>query len=65
VLTKLAAELVDEATGRSHRSDAATGRTGGPAGNARLTAWPGLLLVLFLAELVTLLDVRGLISCMW
>lgn len=37
--------------------------TGGPAGNARLTAWIGLLLlVLFLAELVTLLDVHGLIS---
>jgi hypothetical protein len=63
VLPKLATELLDEATGRSHRSDAVTGRTGGPAGNARLTAWTGLLLlVLFLAELVTLLDVRGLIS---
>ncbi len=37
--------------------------TGGPAGNARLTAWTGLvLLVLLLAELVTLLDVRGLIT---
>ncbi|WP_138734092.1 hypothetical protein [Modestobacter excelsi] len=52
VLPKLATELVDEAAGRSHRSDAVTGRTGGPAGNARLTAWTGLLLlVLFLAEL--------------
>lgn len=39
------------------------GASGGPAGNARLTAWTGLvLLVLFVAELVTLLDVRGLIS---
>jgi hypothetical protein len=38
-------------------------RTGGPAGNARLTAWTGLLLlVLFLAELVTLLDVHGLVD---
>lgn len=37
--------------------------SGGPGGNARLTAWTGLvLLVLFLAELVTLLDVHGLIS---
>ena len=36
---------------------------GVPPGNARLTAWTGLvLLVLFLAELVTLLDVSGLIS---
>jgi hypothetical protein len=38
-------------------------RTGGPAGNAHLTAVVGLvLLVLFIAELVTLLDVNGLIS---
>jgi len=36
---------------------------GGPAGNAQLTAWLGLtLLVLFLAELVTLPNVRGLIT---
>jgi hypothetical protein len=39
------------------------GSSGGPAGNARLTAWTGLLLlVLFGAELVTLLDVRGWID---
>lgn len=37
--------------------------TGGPAGNALLTAWTGLvLLCLSLAELLTLIDVRGLIS---
>lgn len=37
--------------------------SGGPAGNARLTAWTGaLLLVLFLIELATLLDVTGLLS---
>jgi hypothetical protein len=52
-----------EALGRGHRTDPVLAGTGGPAGNARLTAWLGLvLLVLFLAELVTLLDVRGLIS---
>jgi hypothetical protein len=52
------------ATGRRHRDDPLEPRTGGPAGNARLTAWTGLLLlVLSLAELVTLLDVGGLISC--
>ena len=52
-----------EATGRSHRSDPHRPGSGGPAGNARLTAWTGLgLLALFLAELVTLLDIRGLIS---
>jgi hypothetical protein len=57
------ADVIDSATGRAHRNDPALARSGGPAGNAQLTAWMGLvLLVLFLAELVTLLDVRGLIS---
>ncbi len=51
------------ALGRAHRVDPVRPVSGGPAGNARLTAWTGLLLlVLFVAELVTLLDVRGLIS---
>src|SRR5438309_11249472 len=62
-LQRLGTELVDEAAGRSHRQDGVLPRTGGPAGNARLTAWTGVILfVLFVAELVTLLDVRGLIS---
>jgi hypothetical protein len=62
-LERAGAELLAEAGGRSHRVDPVLPRTGGPAGNARLTAWTGLLLlVLFLAELVTLLDVHGLIS---
>ena len=53
----------EAAIGRAHRADPVVGASGGPAGNARLTAWTGLvLLVLFVAELVTLLDVRGLIS---
>lgn len=56
-------DTVETATGRRHRSDPVHPTTGGPAGNAHLTAWTGLLLlVLFLAELVTLLDVHGLIS---
>jgi hypothetical protein len=59
----IAHETVAEAIGRHHRDDAVLPKTGGPAGNARLTAWTGLLLLaLFLAELVTLLDVRGLLS---
>jgi hypothetical protein len=59
----MAQQTLAEATGHTHRSDEATAPTGGPAGNARLTAWTGLvLLVLFGAELVTLLDVRGLIT---
>jgi hypothetical protein len=57
------AEAIETAIGRAHRSDPVLPRSGGPAGNASLTAWTGLLLlVLLLAELVTLLDVRGLIS---
>jgi hypothetical protein len=38
-------------------------RSGGPAGNTLLTAWTALvLLVLSVGELLTLFDVRGLIS---
>lgn len=56
-------EVAKVARGRGHRADPVLPGTGGPAGNAQLTAWLGLtLLVLFLAELVTLLDVRGLIT---
>jgi hypothetical protein len=62
-LQRIGTELVDEASGRSHRRDGVLPRTGGPAGNARLTAWTGVILfVLFVAEVVTLLDVHGLIS---
>jgi hypothetical protein len=62
-LTTIGTQTLAIALGRSHRSDPVVGETGGPAGNARLTAWTGLLLLLlFLAEGVTLLDVRGLIS---
>jgi hypothetical protein len=60
---RIGTDLVDEAVGRSHRRDGVLPRTGGPAGNARLTAWTGaILFVLFVAEVVTLLDVRGWIS---
>ncbi len=56
-------DVVASATGRLRREDPTLPRTGGPAGNAALTAWIGLaLLLLFLAELLTLLDVTGLIS---
>lgn len=59
----MAVELLAVASGREHRPDPVAPRTGGPAGNASLTAWTGLLLlVLIAAELVTLLDVQGLIS---
>jgi hypothetical protein len=59
----LTEHAIAEATGRAHRDDEALPGAGGPAGNARLTSWVGLvLLVLFGVELVTLLDVRGLMS---
>jgi hypothetical protein len=51
------------ATGRQRRFDPVLPTHGGPAGNARLTAWTGLLLlVLFLVELATLLNLNGLLS---
>lgn len=56
-------DSVAEALGQERRVDPVAAGSGGPAGNARLTAWTGLvLLALCLAELLTLLDVRGLIS---
>jgi hypothetical protein len=56
-------DVIDEAVGRRHRPDPVVGRTSGPAGNAQLTAWTGLLLlVLIVVELVTLIDVRGMLS---
>jgi hypothetical protein len=57
------ADALAEAAGRGGRDDPVLAGTGGPAGNAVLTAWTGLiLLVLGVAELLTLFDVRGLIS---
>jgi hypothetical protein len=52
-----------EVTGRGYRHDPVLPPTGGPAGNAVLTAWTGaLLLLLFLVELATLLDVHAFMS---
>jgi hypothetical protein len=56
-------QLLAEIRGHSPRSDEISPRSGGAAGNARLTAWTGLtLLALVLAELLTLLDTRGLLD---
>jgi hypothetical protein len=55
--------VVSEAAGRETRENPVLPDTGGPAGNSLLTAWTALvLLVLSMAELLTLFDVRGLIS---
>ncbi len=63
VLRAVAVDYVRQAAGLSHRRDAVVGSSGGPAGNARLTAWTGLLLLVLIgAELVTLVDVRGWID---
>ena len=57
------AEAVEGAAGHRERPDPVLPRSGGPAGNARLTAWLGLvLLALFAAEGVTLLSVRQLLG---
>ncbi|TWP33842.1 hypothetical protein [Leekyejoonella antrihumi] len=54
---------IEEITGRATRRDPILPRTGGPAGNARLTAWTGLVLLVLLAvEGATLLDMHGLIN---
>jgi hypothetical protein len=59
----MVAQTLDEAVGRAHRTDPVLGATGGPAGNARLTAWTGAVLFVLLAvEGVTVLDIRGLIT---
>jgi hypothetical protein len=58
-----AEDTLAEATGRTGRADPVLPGSGGPAGNARLTAWTGLvLLALFLVELATLLSLDSLLS---
>jgi hypothetical protein len=62
-LRSVGLDVVGEALGRTSRRDPVSSRTGGPAGNARLTAWTGVvLLMLLVAELLTLIDVGRLIS---
>lgn len=57
------ADLAATAVGQAHRDEPVLPRTGGPAGNARLTAWTGLvLLVGFAVEGVTLVAMHQLIS---
>jgi hypothetical protein len=57
------ADAVAEAIGRERREDPVQAPSGGPAGNALLTAWTALvLLVGSVAELLTLFDVNRLLS---
>jgi hypothetical protein len=56
-------DTLAEALGTEDRPDPVLPRGGGPAGNARLTAWVGMVLfVLLFVEGVTLIDIHGLIS---
>jgi len=56
-------ETLAEALGTADRPDPVQPTHGGPAGNARLTAWVGaVLFALLLVEGITLVDVHGLIS---
>lgn len=56
-------DAFEAAVGHSERSNESLPTTGGPAGNARLTAWLGLiLLVLFAAEGVTILRIHQLLD---
>jgi hypothetical protein len=56
-------DLLSTAVGSAHRDDPVLPVTGGPAGNARLTAWTGLiLLVVFLVECATLVSVGHFIT---
>jgi hypothetical protein len=56
-------EVVASAAGAELRRDPVAPRTGGPAGNAQLTAWTGLLLlVAFVAECFTLLSLHAMLN---
>lgn len=62
-LRRAVADTLAEASGREVRENPVLPSSGGPAGNALLTAWTALvLLALSIGELLTLFDVRGLIS---
>lgn len=56
-------DAIEAAAGRHERDNLVLPATGGPAGNARLTAWLGLiLLVLLAAEGVTILRIHQLLD---
>ncbi len=62
-LQRALAGTLAEASGREARVNPVLRGHGGPAGNTLLTAWTALvLLVVSVAELLTLFDVRGLIG---
>jgi hypothetical protein len=62
-MSRAVTEVVASAAGSELRTDPVAPRTGGPAGNARLTAWTGLLLLAgFVVECVTLLSLHAMLN---
>ena len=62
-MSRVVSDVVASASGSELRDDPVEPRTGGPAGNARLTAWAGLLLLVgFLAEMFTLVSLQSMLS---
>ncbi|HET6818630.1 MAG TPA: hypothetical protein VFH66_15490 [Mycobacteriales bacterium] len=62
-MPRVVSDVVASASGAELRKDPVEPRTGGPAGNARLTAWAGLLLLVgFIAECFTLLSLQSMLS---
>lgn len=62
-MSRVVSDVVASASGSELRHDPVEPRTGGPAGNARLTAWVGLLLLVgFVAECFTLLSLQSMLS---
>jgi hypothetical protein len=62
-MSRVVSDVVASATGAELREDPVDQRTGGPAGNARLTAWAGLLLLAgFIAEMFTLLSLQSMLG---
>jgi hypothetical protein len=60
---RIVQDVVASAAGAEVRHDPVEPRTGGPAGNARLTAWIGLLLLVgFVVECATLLSLREMLN---
>lgn len=62
-MPRILGDVVASASGAELRHDPELPRTGGPAGNARLTAWTGLLLLVgYLVECFTLLSLHAMLT---
>src|SRR4051794_26060308 len=62
-MSRVVTDVLATAAGSELREDPVEPRTGGPAGNARLTAWTGLLLLVgYLAECFTLLSLHSMLD---